>query len=560
MRGLHYIIVISLSFLLPAIIAQATEPQGVAITTSAASYYPSADAPKRYEVVDYSFHIPGGTNYVLSQVMWEEMQANGTRTLVSSNIGMPAPSFANWYHSGFLAIILNGKSVMNVPCRVEIVDSGARGMLDVTWDHPMALVRARFMAEAGNPSLMVEIRWEPKERITSALVRLTCYPQEFAVAEVDRLKGKTTQRVVTTALGNATQGKRAKINLHEEGWLLYKDLTMEASPVRALISGPCGLTLLPNDEYEKVEVDVSDYNVDTELFGVVDSGRLRFALWDFNNKSAVEAQKMLADSMVTLQQRMQNGAWAPTRIMEFDAAKERQRVAALGKALGAKAAPPIAALGQQIADIEKQKGALTGVVAIDSERKLREALMQYRRRYWQAERPTRKTVRTLLFAGPTAYAWQLEPIVRQAWGDDAVRNSAYIFIPWVKPTDKITYFPSTVDELLSYDVVVLADIPQDPFTPEQRQVLADYVKLGGGLLVLGGWYTYGAGNWKDSPLEPLLPVQLGEKPFDLVPCNAALALTGPGVKHFGKLPALNGVLLWRHRVAPRPNSEVWLTA
>jgi len=197
--------------------------------------------------------------------------------------------------------------------------------------------------------------------------------------------------------------------------------------------------------------------------------------------------------------------------------------------------------------------------AIQAERDLRAALTRYRRQFWQAERPLRKTVRTLIFAGPFAYAWKLETIARGAWGPDSVNSGYYVWKPWVG--HRLSYFPATVEELLRYDVIVLADIPQDPFTPDKRQMLADYVKLGGGMLVLGGPYAYGAGAWSGSPLEPLLPVAIG-RPFDLRPAgpDARLALTAAGAKRLGPVTAPLGMVPWRNEVSARAGAETWLTA
>lgn len=146
-----------------------------------------------------------------------------------------------------------------------------------------------------------------------------------------------------------------------------------------------------------------------------------------------------------------------------------------------------------------------------------------------------------------------------AWNTGNVREGGYSWKYWIG--HRIDYFPANLDELLTYDVVVLADLPQDPLTPEKRQMLADFVKQGGGLLVLGGPYAYGAGAWKDSPLEPLLPVQVG-KAFDLIPVegDARLIFTATGKQRLGKLPADLGIATWRHNATPRKGTDVWLTA
>lgn len=91
-----------------------------------------------------------------------------------------------------------------------------------------------------------------------------------------------------------------------------------------------------------------------------------------------------------------------------------------------------------------------------------------------------------------------------------------------------TEFPSTVEEVAEYDVVVLSDIgyntlaiPPATFTdferlPNRLQLLDDYVKAGGGLLMIGGYLSFqgfnGKGGYRGSPVERILPVSL--EPFD----------------------------------------------
>jgi len=57
----------------------------------------------------------------------------------------------------------------------------------------------------------------------------------------------------------------------------------------------------------------------------------------------------------------------------------------------------------------------------------------------------------------------------------------------------------------AYDAVILDDID---LTREDQGLLADYVKTGGGLLLLGGPKSYGLGNWLHNPLEDLSPLKI----------------------------------------------------
>ncbi|MGQ0572350.1 MAG: glutamine amidotransferase [Armatimonadota bacterium] len=85
-------------------------------------------------------------------------------------------------------------------------------------------------------------------------------------------------------------------------------------------------------------------------------------------------------------------------------------------------------------------------------------------------------------------------------------------------------FPSTVDRLRAYDIVVLSDLGANtlllhPETwlhgramPNRLAALRDYVQQGGGLAMAGGYYSfsgiYGAAHYHDTPVEAVLPVEI----------------------------------------------------
>lgn len=68
--------------------------------------------------------------------------------------------------------------------------------------------------------------------------------------------------------------------------------------------------------------------------------------------------------------------------------------------------------------------------------------------------------------------------------------------------------PETKDEIFKYDLIVLGDVPAKIFNAEQLGAFEDFVqKLGGSMLFIAG-PRYAPGEFKDSPLEKLLPVEL----------------------------------------------------
>ncbi len=75
----------------------------------------------------------------------------------------------------------------------------------------------------------------------------------------------------------------------------------------------------------------------------------------------------------------------------------------------------------------------------------------------------------------------------------------------------IDQFPSNVVGLQNYDAVILANVPRGNggIDENQAKMLAAYVHdMGGGLVMIGGENTFGAGGWQGSKLEEVLPVDM----------------------------------------------------
>jgi uncharacterized membrane protein len=72
-------------------------------------------------------------------------------------------------------------------------------------------------------------------------------------------------------------------------------------------------------------------------------------------------------------------------------------------------------------------------------------------------------------------------------------------------------FPTNLVELQNYDAVILANVARGAagLSEDQQKMLATYVHdMGGGLVMIGGDNTFGAGGWQGSKLEEILPVTM----------------------------------------------------
>lgn len=91
-----------------------------------------------------------------------------------------------------------------------------------------------------------------------------------------------------------------------------------------------------------------------------------------------------------------------------------------------------------------------------------------------------------------------------------------------------TEFPSSLDGLAAYDVVVLSDIGSNSLllhpdtlirgkrTPNRLALIADWVEKGGGYMMVGGYLSFqgidGAARYHRTPIEKILPVAM--LPYD----------------------------------------------
>jgi hypothetical protein len=83
------------------------------------------------------------------------------------------------------------------------------------------------------------------------------------------------------------------------------------------------------------------------------------------------------------------------------------------------------------------------------------------------------------------------------------------------------------EDLLSYhryDLIILDNVASWELNPLQQELLSRYVNdLGGGLIMVGGDRSFGAGGWNGTSLEPVLPLEL-DPPKALKHATAALVL------------------------------------
>lgn len=80
-----------------------------------------------------------------------------------------------------------------------------------------------------------------------------------------------------------------------------------------------------------------------------------------------------------------------------------------------------------------------------------------------------------------------------------------------------------------FDVYILGDLDSSAFEPAELAELAKTVKAGAGLIMLGGFHSFGPGGYQKTPLAAVLPVQMGalERQAFNEPIASDLHLAGP---------------------------------
>lgn len=78
----------------------------------------------------------------------------------------------------------------------------------------------------------------------------------------------------------------------------------------------------------------------------------------------------------------------------------------------------------------------------------------------------------------------------------------------------IDYEPSSLDLRDAirdggYDVIILDDVDAQGLSAASWQALADRVRQGAGLMMVGGYHSFGPGGFRDNPLGDVLPIDIG---------------------------------------------------
>ncbi len=153
----------------------------------------------------------------------------------------------------------------------------------------------------------------------------------------------------------------------------------------------------------------------------------------------------------------------------------------------------------------------------------------------------RRVERILYFEGEPR--WEVKFLRRAVADDDRLEvvtllrtaEDKYLRLGVSDSTELLAGFPRTRAELFRYRGLILGSIEASFFTHDQLQMLADFVSVrGGGLLVIGGRHSFSEGGWAETPLADVLPVVLDPvSPSDTARffTEVSVKLTPQGAEH-----------------------------
>ena len=124
-------------------------------------------------------------------------------------------------------------------------------------------------------------------------------------------------------------------------------------------------------------------------------------------------------------------------------------------------------------------------------------------------------------------------------------------------------FPDAAEDLLACHVLVICNVNANAFTPSQQRLIEEFVRHGGGLLLLGGRFAFG-GQWAASGLADVAPVRCVARGFDLKGIPQGLVLSAGPDRPDGVGSAFrwnqSPRVFWYHEVEPKEAARVTVAA
>lgn len=309
-----------------ALRAESALPLPVSVRESGPTYRTGwREGHRDHKWEDRSIALDSGTVlYTLKYTACVDPSHPGFRALEEGYIGMPTPCAANWYHSGFFFVQVNGKEVGEFPLvDMRVTERGNRGACHLVWETPEARVRVQFLVSGGSERLLSQVTCVPVtgRAVESLELKFTCYPSFFTSHH--RRQGDRT--LITPRL-EAHEVSTTPLEPAADTYLLYQDNVFDVAKGEG--DGPCAMLFLP-DQIASGAVQLSTYPVQTLLKAAPGVLRVRFAFWDFHNRTNAEAAAFLKENGAAAREELRQSEFRPALLVAFDPAAARAELQGL---------------------------------------------------------------------------------------------------------------------------------------------------------------------------------------------------------------------------------------
>jgi len=92
-------------------------------------------------------------------------------------------------------------------------------------------------------------------------------------------------------------------------------------------------------------------------------------------------------------------------------------------------------------------------------------------------------------------------------------------------------FPQTLEDMRKFDVFIIGDLDRSYFSAQQLANLKMAISEGRGLVMVGGYNSFGPGGYEGTPMEEILPVLVGPRGIGQETTPFVLKLTPEGANH-----------------------------
>ena len=92
-------------------------------------------------------------------------------------------------------------------------------------------------------------------------------------------------------------------------------------------------------------------------------------------------------------------------------------------------------------------------------------------------------------------------------------------------------FPQTSEDMRKFDVFIIGDVDRSYFSTPQLVNLKTAISEGRGLIMIGGYNSFGPGGYESTPMEEILPVSVGPRTIGQETTPFVIQLTPEGAGH-----------------------------